>query len=180
MGSSREAEKPWLQQSRKCPSQRSGRSISVASAKYGLAVDRPSLRRSVTSTTPHSRRANSRLRSSSRSVKLRERASRVTLNLALPASPTCCGLRHCLGRGTSPWLVTSTANLVAATTSYSTTNGEGLTKLTRKRRGSLVGGNLGLCVILPSGRSMSDLISKHRTLVGTVDSKYKDGDDLDR
>jgi len=40
---------------------------------------------------------------------------------------------------------------------------------------SIVAGNLGLCTISPSGRSMSVLISHDQTLIATLDPKYADG-----
>lgn len=40
---------------------------------------------------------------------------------------------------------------------------------------SLVRGNLGLCVISPSGRSMIVLISEDQDLIGALDPQYKDG-----
>lgn len=40
---------------------------------------------------------------------------------------------------------------------------------------SLVEGNLGLCVVSPSGRAMSVLISDDQPLIGALDPKYKNG-----
>jgi len=40
---------------------------------------------------------------------------------------------------------------------------------------NLMEGNLGLCVISPSGRAMSVLVSDDKTLVSTLDPSYRDG-----